>query len=116
MAGELSLGAEIALMQSMNIMITMDSSNMHLSSLSGVKTITLWGATHPYTGFEAYHQEEDRNFQISKKELSCRPCTVFGKGTCRRKDFACMQWLTPQLVFNKMINLNLLPQTNKSDI
>jgi len=116
MAGELSLGAEIALMQSMNIMITMDSSNMHLSSLSGVKTITLWGATHPYTGFEAYHQEEDRNFQISKMELSCRPCTVFGKGTCRRKDFACMQWLTPQLVFNKMINLNLLPQTNKSDI
>ena len=112
MAGEISLGAEIALMQKMNFVLTMDSSNMHLSSLAGAKTVTLWGATHPYAGFEAYLQEKERNFQISKKDLSCRPCTVFGKGNCKRKDFACMNWLTPQKVFDKLINLDLLVPSN----
>jgi ADP-heptose:LPS heptosyltransferase len=108
MAGEISLGAEIALMQKMHFMLTMDSSNMHLSSIAGVKTVTIWGATHPYAGFEAYLQDKERNFQVSKKDLPCRPCTVFGKGYCKRKDFACMEWLTPQQVFDKLINLDLL--------
>jgi len=115
-AGQLSLGAEMALMHRMQFMITMDSSNMHLSSLLGVKTITLWGATHPYAGFQAYQQEDDRDFQISKKDLSCRPCTVFGKGRCRREDFACMNWLTPELVFEKLKRFNLLPLSNRAKL
>lgn len=115
MAGKLSLGSEMALIQRMQLMITMDSSNMHLSSLLGVKTISIWGATHPFIGFQAYQQEIDRDFQISKEELSCRPCTVFGKGNCRRGDFACMVWLTPQLVFDKLKRLNLLPSINSFD-
>lgn len=109
-AGQLSLGAEIALMQNMKFMITMDSSNMHISALSGVRTITIWGATHPYSGFDAYNQVDDHHIQIPKTELPCRPCTVFGKGSCRRKDFACMQWLTPHLVFEKLNQLNLLSE------
>jgi ADP-heptose:LPS heptosyltransferase len=114
MAGKLSLGSEMALIQCMQLMITMDSSNMHLSSLLGVKTISIWGGTHPYTGFQAYQQEIDRDLQISKEELSCRPCTVFGKGKCSRGDFACMQWLTPEVVFDKLNRLNLLPLINRS--
>jgi ADP-heptose:LPS heptosyltransferase len=115
MAGKLSLGSEMALIQRMQLMITMDSSNMHLSSLLGVTTISIWGATHPFIGFQAYQQKIDRDFQISKDELSCRPCTVFGKGNCSRGDFACMQWLTPQVVFDKLKRLNVLPLINSSD-
>ncbi len=107
-AGDLSLGVQIALMKKMNFMVTMDSANMHLSSLSGVKTIAIWGATHPYAGFAAYQQQKERNIQIDKDKLSCRPCTVFGSGTCKRKDFACMQWLTPEDVFGKIKALKLL--------
>jgi ADP-heptose:LPS heptosyltransferase len=116
MAGKLSLGSELALIQRMELMITMDSSNMHLSSLLGVKTIALWGATHPFAGFQTYHQETDRDFQIPKEELSCRPCTIFGKGKCRRNDFACMQWLTPEVVFDKLKSLDLLPLINRSEL
>jgi ADP-heptose:LPS heptosyltransferase len=112
MAGKLSIGAEMALMQNMRFMITMDSSNMHLSSLLGVKTIALWGATHPYAGFQAYQQKKERDFQISKKELPCRPCTVFGKGKCKRKDFACMNWLTPQHIFDRLMHMDKLPLRN----
>ncbi len=108
MAGQLSLGAELSLMQKMRFMITMDSANMHLSALSGTPTIALWGATHPYAGFEAYQQKEERNIQVPRNELTCRPCTIFGKGDCYRGDFACMQWLTPELIFEKINKLGLL--------
>jgi len=107
-AGKLSLGAQLALMQKMNFMVTMDSANMHLAALGGVTTIAIWGATHPYAGFDAYRQINERNIQIDKDELSCRPCTVFGSGTCKRKDFACMQWLLPEIVFGKINALNLI--------
>lgn len=116
MAGKLSLGSEMALMHRMQFMITMDSSNMHLSSLLGVKTISIWGATHPFAGFQTYLQKTDRDLQIPKEELSCRPCTIFGKGKCRRNDFACMNWLTPQLVFDKLKSLDLLPLINRSEL
>lgn len=108
-AGKLSLGAELALMQHLDAMITMDSANMHLSSLAGIPAITIWGGTHPYAGFEAYGQQAERNIQISKDELICRPCTVFGKGECKRGDFACMRWLSPDLVFKKLRDLKIIP-------
>ena len=55
-----------------------------------------------HAGFGAYHTNNSLNIQISKEELDCRPCTVFGKGTCRRGDFACMNWLTPEKVYNEI--------------
>jgi hypothetical protein len=41
-------------------------------------------------------------------ELTCRPCTIYGKGSCRRGDLACMVWLTPEIVFEKINELNIL--------
>lgn len=107
-AGKLSLGAEISLMKKLDLMITMDSANMHIAALSGTPTVAIWGATHPYTGFEAYRQSPDRNLQIAKEELPCRPCTVFGQGTCYRGDFACMNWLTPKIVLEKLESFKLI--------
>jgi hypothetical protein len=40
--------------------------------------------------------------QIPSDTLGCRPCTVYGKGECRRGDFACMEWLTDEMVFRKL--------------
>jgi ADP-heptose:LPS heptosyltransferase len=110
LAGKFPLGTQLAFLRKMQFMVTMDSANMHLAALSGVKTITIWGATHPFAGFSAYLQPPERNIQISKEELSCRPCTVFGSGTCRRGDFACMRWLTPEKVFEKINALDLIEQ------
>jgi len=110
LAGKFPLGTQLAFIRKMKFMVTMDSANMHLAALSGVKTITIWGATHPFAGFSAYLQPPERNIQISKEELSCRPCTVFGSGTCRRGDFACMRWLTPEKVFEKINALEFIEQ------
>ena len=98
-AKELDFNEELDLMKLLDIMISMDSANTHMASLAGVKTVTIWGATHPYAGFGAYHTNNALNIQISKEELDCRPCTVFGKGSCRRHDLACLHWLTPEKVY-----------------
>ena len=101
-AKEMNFNEELDLITQLDLMISMDSANMHIASLTGVKTVTIWGATHPYAGFSAYHSNNALDIQISKEELNCRPCSVFGKGTCRRGDFACMNWLTPQKVYQEI--------------
>lgn len=107
-AGTLGLDEEIALMSRLNFMIAMDSSNMHMAALAGIKTISIWGGTDPLTGFGAWQQPDNYAIRIPVEELTCRPCTVYGKGKCRRGDFACMNWQTPEMVFEKMVNLKIL--------
>ena len=107
--GELSLGAEIALIKKLDFMISMDSGNMHIAALVGTKTVSIWGGTHPFAGFEAYQQNPAYMIQVSKEKLPCRPCTIYGKGECKRDDFACMEWISPADVYNKLVDLKLLP-------
>lgn len=108
-AGKLKLEEELALMSRLDFMIAMDSSNMHMAALVGTKVISIWGGTDPVTGFGAWQQPEDFAVRIPADELTCRPCTVFGKGKCRRGDFACMMWLTPERVYDKLVSLKILP-------
>lgn len=107
-AGKLKMADEIALISKMSFMITMDSGNMHISSLIGVPTISIWGATHPKIGFGALNQPEKFSIQIPEKELNCRPCTIYGKGTCRRGDTACLNWISPENVYEKLLSFELL--------
>ncbi|MCX6332728.1 MAG: glycosyltransferase family 9 protein [Bacteroidia bacterium] len=107
-AGTLSLDEELALISGLKFMISMDSSNMHMAALSGTKVISIWGGTDPLTGFGAWQQPDEFAIRIPVEELTCRPCTVYGKGKCRRDDLACMNWLTPEMVFDKLINLKIL--------
>ena len=107
-AGKMTLEEELALMSRLDFMIAMDSSNMHMAALLGTKVISIWGATDPLTGFGAWEQPDEYALRIPVEELDCRPCTVFGKGKCKRGDFACMMWLTPEKVYEKLINLKIL--------
>ena len=106
-AGLLSLDEELSLMSKLDFMIAMDSSNMHMAALVGTKVVSIWGGTDPVTGFGAWKQPENFSIKIPAGELYCRPCTIYGKGKCRRGDFACMNWLTPNMVFQKMNDLKI---------
>ncbi len=66
---------------------TMDSGNMHLASLVGTRVLSIWGATHPYAGFMGFGQRESDCIQ---RNLSCRPCSVYGNKKCRLGDYRCM--------------------------
>jgi ADP-heptose:LPS heptosyltransferase len=107
-AGKITLGDEIALMAKLDFMISMDSSNMHMAALAGTKVISIWGATDPMAGFGAWKQPDQFALRISVDELTCRPCTVFGKGECKRGDHACMEWMTPALVIQRIEDLRIL--------
>lgn len=93
-AGELDLKSELALIKRLDKMLCVDSGNMHLASLLGIPTISIWGGTHPATGFGPVGQKNTL-IQINIEKLPCRPCSVYGKETCWRGDFACLNEITP---------------------
>lgn len=107
-SGDLSLSEELAFIARLDFMIAMDSANMHMASLTGIKVISIWGATDPVVGFGAWNQPDEFAVRIPFNELKCRPCTVFGKGECYRGDFACMVWLTPEKVYERLVMLKLI--------
>lgn len=98
-AGKLTLNTELALMSHLDVMLSMDSANMHLASLVNIPVVSIWGATHPYAGFMGWKQLPANAVQV---ELPCRPCSVFGNKPCLRKDYACLQGVTPEMVVERV--------------
>ena len=107
-AGQLNLSEELALMSMLDLMISMDSSNMHLSSLSGVPTVSIWGGTHPAFGFYALGQPTDYQMQTPASSLKCRPCSVYGNKPCIYTTPRCMEMVKPQDVFDRLVKFKLL--------
>ena len=99
LVGRYSLDNELALISQLDVLLCMDSANMHFASLVGTKVISVWGATHPYAGFYGYHQDPKNAVQL---DLPCRPCSVFGQKPCFRGDWACMTQITPEMVVKKV--------------
>ncbi|MFH0761221.1 MAG: glycosyltransferase family 9 protein [Bacteroidota bacterium] len=99
-AGRSDSGAELILMASMDVFISMDSANMHLASLAGVPTVSIWGPTDPRLGFSAICQPKENSIFISPDEVDCRPCSVYGEIPCRRKTdkMLCMDSILPETV------------------
>ncbi|MDE5662265.1 MAG: glycosyltransferase family 9 protein [Muribaculaceae bacterium] len=91
--------AELALLNHIDVMASMDSANMHLAANAGTPTVSIWGATHPYCGFKGWRQSDDDTVQLP---MSCRPCSVFGDKPCYRGDYMCLSGIRPELVYNKL--------------
>ncbi|MCX6215578.1 glycosyltransferase family 9 protein [Spirosoma sp.] len=104
-AGQLSMAAELLLISRLTGMVCMDSGNMHLAALSGVPVVSIWGSTHPDAGFGPWGQGEEAVVQISPDVLPCRPCSVFGNRPCFRGDLACLNWITVDMVANRVQQL-----------
>ena len=88
-AGRLKLKEELELMRMLDVMICMDSANQHLSSLVGLRAISVWCATHPMIGFAGWKQKPEDIIQ--RHDLQCRPCTCHGTNHCRYGNYACRQ-------------------------
>ena len=90
---------ELILMANLNIMVSMDSANMHLASLVATPVVSIWGATHPFAGFMGWNQRMENAVQI---DLYCRPCSIFGNKPCFRNDYICLNRISPDMVFSKV--------------
>jgi ADP-heptose:LPS heptosyltransferase len=96
------ISEELILMSHLDVMLSMDSANMHLASLTGTPVVSVWGATHPMAGFLGFNQSEDNIIQI---DLDCRPCSIFGNKPCRRGDYACLQNIPPERIVERISSL-----------
>ena len=94
-----NLSEEMSVIQELDLMVSMDSANMHLASLVGVPVVSVWGATHPYIGFLGYGQSTENAVQLP---LPCRPCSVYGKKKCMFSDYACLNLIKPEQILEKV--------------
>ena len=90
---------ELALMSHCDVMLTMDSANMHLASLVELPVVSIWGATHPWCGFMGWHQAMKDTVQL---DMDCRPCSIFGNKECKWGDYRCLTSIDPQTIIDKV--------------
>jgi ADP-heptose:LPS heptosyltransferase len=96
-AGQLKIRQELALMKYLDVMVCVDSANMHLAALCGVPVVSIWGGTHPDVGFAPYGKDHSI-IQISRNELPCRPCSVYGRETCYVGGFPCQTRISAEII------------------
>ena len=99
MANKVSLIYELKLMSQLDVMLAMDSANMHFASIVNIPVVSIWGATHPYLGFAPWQQPEANQVQIA---LFCRPCSVYGNVECYRGDHACMFGISESMIIKHL--------------
>lgn len=97
--GKTNLRGEIDLMANLDVMLSMDSSAMHMSSLVGLPVVSVWGATHPAAGFLGLGQSST---DVVSVDMECRPCSVYGHKPCARLDYACMHRITAQMIVDHL--------------
>jgi ADP-heptose:LPS heptosyltransferase len=103
-AGRFTLKEELQLISKLDLMLSMDSANMHLASLVDTPVVSIWGATHPYAGFTGWKQSPENIVQIDKP---CRPCSVYGNKECYLTDspYVCMNGISPAMIIEKIISI-----------
>ena len=105
----LQLDDELALMNQLDLMVSMDSANMHLASLMAVPVVSVWGATHQYSGFLGWKQSAENCVGV---DFSCRPCTAHSDKKCKYGDYRCLESLHSSKII-EVIEKNLERQNNK---
>lgn len=100
--GKFSLTDELAIISNLNLMISMDSSGLHMASLMGVRCLSLWGATHPYAGFTGYGQQAEDCIQV---EHPNRPSSVYGNKPCDCDGVEAINLITPEMVIEKITTI-----------
>lgn len=100
-AGMLSLDEELDLISNLDLMLAMDSGNGHLAAMLGIKTVTLWGVTHPFAGFRPFHQPDDYSIVSNRNIYPLIPTSVYGN-KCPETYNDCMKSIYPEDVIKKI--------------
>lgn len=93
---------ELELIGTLNVMVSMDSSNMHFASCMNVPVVSVWGASHPDCGFYGWGQNPQWAVQA---DLECRPCSIFGNKPCVRRNYECMTCIQMEQVYETVRSL-----------
>jgi heptosyltransferase-2 len=86
----------------MSIVITNDSAPLHIAESRKTPVIAIFGPTSPAFGFAP---SNPASAVCEVKGLSCRPCAIHGGRRCPKSHFRCMRELTPEVVFEKALEM-----------
>ncbi len=103
--GTLTPTEEISLIKQLNVMVSMDSANMHLADILGIPVVSIWGGTHADIGFRPSFQKKD-DLISSPIQIDCRPCSVYGKKDCKLKSnpFYCLTSIKAEEIATKILH------------
>ena len=91
---------EYALFAKCDLMLTMESANMHLASLVDLQAMTIWGPTSPACGYLGYNQIVEDDIQL---DMDCRPCSITGDKQCKFKDYRCLKNIDPMDIARRVV-------------
>jgi len=97
--GNYNLTEELAIISNLDLMLSMDSSGMHMASLMGIPVVSVWGPTHPYAGFLGYGQSESDCIQVDDP---ARPNSIYGNKPCLCGVENCIDLIEPETIVNKI--------------
>jgi len=101
LAGELSLDEELDVISNLDLMLSMDSGNAHLAAMLGINVITVWGVTHPFSGFYPFHQDKENALLADRNKYPKIPTSIYGnKYPENYKDAS--RTISPELIVGKI--------------
>ncbi|OGS74004.1 MAG: heptosyltransferase [Flavobacteria bacterium RIFCSPLOWO2_12_FULL_35_11] len=101
-AGKLKLNQELTLISNLDVMVSMDSGNAHFAAMLGINTITIWGVTHPFTGFAPFNQPFENAILPDLEKYPNIPCSIYGNKVCEGYEDA-MRSISPKTVIKKVL-------------
>jgi len=103
-AGKISFKEELILISHLDMMLSMDSGNAHLAAMQQVKTVTLWGVTHPYAGFAPFGQPEEYCLLPDLEAYPKVPCSIYGNKVFEGYENV-METIAPKTIVQKITSL-----------
>ncbi len=102
--GRLELLDSAAIIKNARVLISNDSSLMHMATALGTPVLAIFGSTSEELGFFPFR---GKSLVIQNNDLWCRPCTHIGRKRCPLGHFKCMKEIDAMEVYNglqKLIN------------
>ena len=103
LCGTANIPELIALIDTLDIIISNDSGPMHIAAALKKPQIAIFGGTHSKLGFSPLNY----NAVVLQANLPCQPCSVHGLERCPLGTMACMKAITADhllSVFEELIN------------
>ena len=101
-AGTLSLLQSASLIKRCRVLLCNDSAPMHLAVAMHTPVVSIFGATVPEFGFAPYGKYD---VVVEIKGLPCRPCTIHGGDRCPIRTFDCMNKISSDMVYEKVLEV-----------
>jgi heptosyltransferase-2 len=102
--GSTSLGELKAIIAGAELVVTNDSSPLHIALALGKKAVAIFGPTTKELGFFPY-APSGQSAVVEHPSLACRPCGLHGHRVCPQQHFRCMLEIPVSAVYAEVKKL-----------